>query len=299
MESVSRQVKPLILLLGIILIFFPVLGYSQNSESYISISAEVQGQAVLPPPPPEQLPPGAPAIIPPFPPAKVIFEGRAYPDAFLTLLKNGMVAATFFAESSGLFAKEITGFPGGNYAFGIWAEDTEGRKSITLSFRATILGGVTTTISGIFIPPTIETSLTQVEIGKELNILGQVFPKSLVKIFISSEEIVKRTTADEDGKWTYKLNTSSLKEGRYEVKARAIHEDGEMSPLSQTLSFLVLTRACQGADLNLNGRVDIVDFSILLYFWGQSNPADSCSDTNFDGIVDIVDFSIMMYWWTG
>lgn len=55
---------------------------------------------------------------------------------------------------------------------------------------------------------------------------------------------------------------------------------------------------CQGADLDFDGDVDIADFSILLYFWHQTNPENKCVDINQDGIVGLVDFSIMMYQWT-
>jgi len=246
------------------------------------------------PPPPPPAPPPVETI--------VIFQGRAYPNAFLTLLKDGKVAATFFAEKSGLFEKKITGISGGIYTFGIFAEDTEGRKSVTLSFTVSILAGMITTISGIFISPTIEISPTQVEKGQVVNIFGQVFPKSQVNVFIASGEMVKETLADEKGKWRYKLDTGPLEEREHKARARAQVGEGEVSPFSQTLSFLILRKGaliCKGADLNFDGKVNIIDFSILLYFWGQTSPENPCADINFDGIVNIIDFSIMMYWWTG
>jgi len=50
-------------------------------------------------------------------------------------------------------------------------------------------------------------------------------------------------------------------------------------------------------NLNSDGRIDLIDFSILLFNWGiPKNPA---TDLNQDGKVDLVDFSIMLYWWTG
>ena len=54
--------------------------------------------------------------------------------------------------------------------------------------------------------------------------------------------------------------------------------------------------ACPNADLNKDGRVNLTDFSILLYYWGTDN---ACADQNQNGIVDLVDFSIMMFYWTG
>jgi len=286
-----RGGKFLISIFVITFIFFPVFGFSQTSTVNISVNANVGG-GVPPPPPPGG---GVPVL------TKVVFEGRAYPNAFLTILKNGVVAATFLAENSGLFKKELTGLRGGTYTFGIFAEDTEKRKSVTLSFTVSILEGMTTTISGIFISPTIELLPTQVEKGDKVNIFGQVFPESQVNIFVSSKEVVKETTADEKGNWVYKLDTGPVDEGEHEVRAKALYGDGEQSPFSQTLSFLVLKRGvltCKGADLNFDGKVNIIDFSILLYFWGQKNPANRCADINSDGTVNIVDFSIMMYWWT-
>jgi len=293
MRNAGGHQKLLILLLGVILIFFPGLGYCETSTVNISVSATVGGG---PPPPPPPSPPGAPAV-----PTKVIFKGKAYPDAFLTILKNGVVAATFLAESSGLFEKELTGLRGGTYTFGIFAEDTEKRRSVTLSFTVSILEGMTTTISGIFISPTIEISPTQVERGDKVNIFGQVFPKSQINVFIASEETVKETFADEKGKWRYKLDTGPLEEREHKARSRALFGDGEMSPFSQTLSFLVLRKGaltCKGTDLNFDEKVNIIDFSILLYFWGQTSPENPCADINFDGIVNITDFSITMYWWT-
>jgi hypothetical protein len=276
----------LLLLIGL-LVFFPILGLAQSVEKGVSVTVTIPGLPIVQPPTG-----GAPA------PANVIFEGRAYPKAFLTLLKDDKVAATFFAENSGLFKKELTGVSGGTYSFGIFAEDTEGRKSITLSFTIGILGGTTTTISRIFIPPTISLLPTEVEKGRKINVSGQVFPKSKVDIFISPIEIVKESIADSKGRWLFELNTNTLKEGEYKVRAKAFWEEGEQSPFSQVVSFLVLPSKCQGADLNFDGKVNIVDFSILMYFWHSTSPENICSDINQDGIVNIVDFSIMMYQWT-
>lgn len=291
----------------VVLLFLSVFGYYFGHRSFtvqaqsppqvqISVSAEVPG--ILPPPPP---PPGGGAPLPP--PAKVIFKGKAYPSAFLTISKNGQVAATFKAFSSGLFERELTGLPGGIYNFSVFAEDTEGRKSVTLSFTVSILAGRTTTISGIFISPTISLTPTQVEKGDAVDIFGQSFPESQINIFITSpKEIVKETTTTADGKWALKLDTDPLEEREHSAKAKALYGDGEQSPFSQTLTFLVLPKGalvCQGADLNFDGKINIIDFSILLYFWERTSPINPCADINFDGIVNIVDFSIMMYQWTG
>lgn len=49
------------------------------------------------------------------------------------------------------------------------------------------------------------------------------------------------------------------------------------------------------SDLNADKKVDLVDWSILLYNWGK--PKNPKADINDDGVVDLVDVSIMLYWW--
>lgn len=54
----------------------------------------------------------------------------------------------------------------------------------------------------------------------------------------------------------------------------------------------------RSGDLNNDGKVNLVDFSILLAFWGTSPPfRNPCSDINQDRKVNMVDFSILFAQW--
>lgn len=278
---------------------FPCAVIAADTQINISVQASIQDWGATSTPP---VAPGGGSgwvIIPEASLAKAVFMGRAYPGALITILRNEAVAAVFFAEDSGSFRKEISGIPGGNQYFGIWAQDTEGRNSLAINFDVNMLADATTTISGIFIPPTVFASPVKVERGEDLLISGQSFPESNVKIFLN-EKMAKKEIEAKNGKWSYKLNTANLAEGDYQIKAQSLFGQGEQSPFSQIFSFMVLRKGkiCKGPDLNFNNKVDITDFSILLYFWKQKKPSNACADINFDGIVDIRDFSIMMYWWT-
>ena len=56
--------------------------------------------------------------------------------------------------------------------------------------------------------------------------------------------------------------------------------------------------SCNGADFNRDGKVNSVDFSILLAFWQKLPPfKNPCVDINKDGKVNSVDFSILLYQW--
>ena len=233
---------------------------------------------------------------PPLPYATVIFQGKTSPLALVTILRNGTTTATFSATNSGYFSKTLTGISPGIYTFGIFAEDRAGRETPTLSFTLNLASGTITTISGIFLPPTISRSPSKVGGGQLAYIAGEVFPNSQINLFISPGNITKQTTADSQGRWSYKLSTASFAIGQYSVKAKALSPQGEQSQFSKTLYFTV---QCNGADLNFDGKVNIFDLSILLYFWKQSNPWNVCADINKDKNVNVVDFSIMMYEWTG
>jgi len=72
------------------------------------------------------------------------------------------------------------------------------------------------------------------------------------------------------------------------------------SDLGTTITLGVGTTASKDtgnrSDLNKDGKVNLVDFSILLSFWGSSDPD---ADINQDGTVNLADFSILLFNWTG
>lgn len=285
-------------LIYILFLFFYVFGNIMPARGDISISVTIPGPSPTP--------------VPVFPgggggggnpllsnPAKVIFRGMAYPGAHITILKNSYVAGTVTASATGDFNFALTGLPQGLWSFGFFAEDTEGRKSVTMSFSTNILGGTDTVISGIFISPTISLSGIAAKKGDDMDIYGQAYPASEVNLFVASPvAYVKKTSTDAAGKWKYVLKTDELEAGVHTARAKAIIVSGDQSSFSEEMVFKLID-SCQGADLNFDGKINLVDFSILLYFWKQEKPSNICSDINSDRSVDLTDFSIMMYWWNG
>ena len=280
-----------------------------NSDDYIISFSIMSPGAYQPGPGPPG--PGGPTY-PPYPPdtADVIFEGVAYYKSQVTILKDGQVAVTTFSNEKGGFSTTLTNLPKGVYTFGIKAKDSKGRESIVYSITITLRPQTRNTISGIFIPPTIELSSTTLSLGVPLRIFGEAAPNSTVEIWIYesrlgtvSEKDVKKstTTADSYGSWEIKFDTSNLISNRtYAVKARSYFKVTEASDFSQVLYFGIEkvpeVSLCVRSDLNKDGKVNLVDFSILLYWWGSSNVL---ADINMDGKVNLTDFSIMMYCWTG
>lgn len=245
---------------------------------------------------------------------KVIIQGMAYPGSEVTILKDGQVATTVKADNLANFKTELTNITAGIWTFSLWAEDNKGRRSQTFSFTTTITAGMTTTISNIFLPPTIDLTTDNVKQGETIGILGQSAPNSEITIYVYSagEPIIKKTKADLVGAYFYNLETTPLEIGEHSTKTKSLYESGLVSDFSKTLTFNVLSpttelpppfKKCHKANLNCDfdkkgrNRINFVDVSILLYNWGK--PKDKRTDLNGDGIVNYTDLSILLYYWTG
>jgi ABC-type transporter Mla MlaB component len=73
---------------------------------------------------------------------------------------------------------------------------------------------------------------------------------------------------------------------------------GSLAPVVAPPIPLTGSSSCKGADLNGDGRVNTIDFSILLSFWKRTPPfKNPCVDINHDNKVDARDFSIMLAQW--
>lgn len=147
-------------------------------------------------------------------------------------------------------------------------------------------------------------------IGVPLTIIGSTAPEALVTVRIPKITISQAKHADEDGYFIFTFQ--NVEPGAYEMTISAMKNgaSGETSQLVGvpegvqyvTLSEIKLPLISQKpikpemADLNKDGKVNIVDFSILAYYWGQPNPKKG--DLNGDEIVNLKDFSLMVSRWT-
>ncbi len=240
---------------------------------------------------------------------EVIMAGWAYPSARVVILKDGKIEKDTRADGLSKFSSTFSGLEQGVYTFGVWSEDSEGRRSITDSSTFLVRAGTRTTLS-VFLPPTIELGKDTLGAGETLEVFGQTVTGSELEFWICpsvdegdllDEEIIKRTTTTtSNGKYVFTFDTESLPEDTYEIKVRSSFSSAGTSEFSKILYFGIgkppSISFCKRADLNKDGKVNLVDFSILLHYWGTTDPE---ADINFDGKIDLTDFSIMMYCWTG
>ncbi len=236
-----------------------------------------------------------------------IFKGLAYPGSIISLLKNGSVVAEVPASPNGTFEIRIQNVPSGTYTFGIRAEDTQRLRSSTQVFTVYLTQGITITIDGIFIAPTIATDKFEVRRGDPITLFGSSAPSAKITVVVNSlTELIKRTTATVNGIWLYKLDTLELELGDHEGKARSLTSD-DLSLFSDPVTFIVGTtnkerkvslRGNRKCDINQDGRVNLLDFSILAFWYKRTGFPDKV-DLNIDKRVDLSDVSILAYCWTG
>jgi hypothetical protein len=235
---------------------------------------------------------------------KVIITGKSYPRSEVNILLDSKVLGVVQADTKANFYFESRDVPAGVASFSFWSADKEGIKSTLLTLTVRIISGAVTTITGVYLSPSINTDKKAVEKGEPIKIYGQTVPDTDVKVHVNSDaEIVTKTNSLDTGDWSIIFDTNQVEEDLHTAKALfELQVGGNIikSGFSRSISFYVgkemPSESCPGADLNRDGRVNLTDFSILLYWWGTDN---ACADQDHDGTVNLVDFSIMMYHWTG
>jgi len=240
---------------------------------------------------------GAPALE-----TKVVIKGKAYPGSKVNILKDGKLDDIVKADTKADFKHESSGITPGIYTFGVWGEDKDNKRSITFTLTFQVNPNMITTVSGIFLPPTISTDKILVKKGETINILGQTAPKVEVDVHVLSSEIISTTMSDEIGAWLLPFNTESLEDGAHTTKARSKFNNQEQSGFGSLITFYVGEMTALSGDIrkqsdfNMDERINLTDFSIFLCWWKKSNQQ---FDLNKNGIVDLPDLSILLSYWTG
>ncbi len=239
--------------------------------------------------------------------AQVTVNGKAYPSASVTILKDGVSIGSVTADSDANFLFTASGITPGTATFGFWALDGKGRRSITYTTTFEVIQSAITTVSGVNLPPTLELAPRSLNRGEEIVFRGTTIPGATVVTEINTNPVTKlEAVSDTFGEWELPYNTQPLPNSAYTAKSSFRTVVGNLfseSGYSQALSFFVGVDAQPEAgpsDLNVDGKVNIVDFSIMLFHWGTDGRASSPSaDINGDGRVNLTDFSIMIFNWTG
>ncbi len=271
-------------------------------------SATCQSETAVPPSNPgsptvgsiPNLPGGQPGTIPSANETKVVMRGKAYPNADVRVLVDGKEFGTTRADSKANFIYTTNQVTPGITTFGFSAKDSRGVDSLTTAFVFEVVQSAVTTIANILIPPTISASAVEIPRGDFLTLQGQTVPD--VKVFadvFAGKKTSFSAESDQAGLWVLQVDTGSLSEGMNTAKALFELSIEASSGYGRSVGFFVGAGSPGGtgsADVNDDGKVNLVDFSIFLISWGKT---DARYDFNKDGTVNLGDFSIMLFNWTG
>lgn len=238
---------------------------------------------------------------------KVIISGIASPRATVYALVDGKAAENTRAGNDGRYEITIDAIARGAYTFGIYAVDQAQTKSSTFSTSFTVAGARTSALSNINLAPSLKINPDPVTPGSSATISGYTIPNSTVTIENEKDKssASKQTftaTADASGAWSLSLDTGGFSSGTYKARARAQVTNGAGTNFSTYVLYGVGQSASRAtsADLNRDSKVNLVDFSILLFWWNTNGgTSDPSADINGDGKVSLTDFSILLFNWTG
>lgn len=210
---------------------------------------------------------------------------QAYLGSRVIVLQNGQVVQDLPVSGAG--QAQVTYTTGGSYS--VYGKD----------------------LSGLTSPPVLLTNQTNVTLAPTV---GLAQDKSSVSVFgttqVSATLVLhvlgpsgftfnQTLQAGNAGQYNLQLPTTTFPDGAFQLFLK-----GPSNTQSKILNFTVkngkvdLPPVAFCGDFNRDSRVDLVDFSILIFWYGQNNPPKHI-DCNRDNKVDLVDFSILMYNWTG
>lgn len=235
---------------------------------------------------------------------QISVQGKAYPTVTVTILLDGESVGTVRTNSSGEFLFNTDTDPG-TVSMSFWATDSSGTRSATFNTTFDVTQGAVTNVNGVYIPPTIRVSNPNINPGDVITLEGKTIPNVAVEVSVDDGDLVLETTSNSSGDWSVQFDTSQVSVDTHTAKARFIEGSSTLKTESIYGTSISLFIGVEGqptsnADLNRDGRVNLVDFSILVFWWGtgggNSNPP---ADINQNGRVSLEDFSILLFNWTG
>lgn len=243
----------------------------------------------------------------------VVFTGQAYPQSRVILLKDGQLVSQIKADSRGLFQISAPNISSGSYTFALYVRDIDDSLSLPVVMSINVPIGLVTKIDDILISPTINIKPVSIHPGDNILISGQAAPESEVLININDDLRSVNffgVTTNSQGRYSFVFNTSNLKLGNYFVRSRSI-VNLRSTDFSRWASFEIFQEVLEEAieeveddvcplrgDFNDDCRVNIIDFSIMAYWYNRPNPP-TVIDLNGDGKINLIDFSILAFYWTG
>jgi cysteine-rich repeat protein len=235
---------------------------------------------------------------------QISVRGLSYPSRTINILLDTKSVGKVKASDSGSFEFTTEASPG-TASLSFWATDSKETRSITLNTTFDVTQGAVTNIKGIILPPTIRVENQNVNPGDIITVSGQSIPDAGIELHVDADGLLQTGVTDDKGLWSILLDTGKLQIAEHTIKVRSITGTPPLTTSSNFSTSLQLFVGVDGtvttpSDLNRDGKIDLIDFSILIFWWGtDAGNSDPSADINGNGNVGIEDFSILLFNWTG
>jgi hypothetical protein len=271
------------------------IGFSSGVLSCSSVCTLVTTACVLTPPNTSQS-----QIIKPKPEEVASFNsnlvviGFSSPYARVSLLKDGHLAATVFSDDLGFFKITVSGLNPADYLLKLVSSGDYGGLVFGDSFMVEVHTGLTTMISGVYLPPDFSSSVKD----NTVTIKGLAVPNSL--IVFEGGVFDSEVKTGSEGRFSVSYSLDALSPSyQGEIRVGLKYGGGiAWSPLGNIYTEGVKSNCAKEADVTGDCRVNFVDFIIMLW-WYLYNPASATLDLDNNNELNLTDFSILAYYWTG
>jgi len=239
------------------------------------------------------------------PESRLVIRGYTAPQSFITFTEYGAVSGTAQSAPDGYFSHIFSGLIPGDHQVTFYSIDKNRLATSPISLSVYTPAYQEVTVTNQLLSPALMINKNVFSPGENIIASGSAIPNGNITLFTESPLRSYSTSANELGDWTYTItNTNTYYLGDYHIHALVQTETGLTSLNSPSIGFSLATSTATSSgtacgnisrgDLNCDTKIDLTDFSIMMYYWGTNNAA---ADMNRDQLVDITDFSIMMYYW--
>lgn len=230
-------------------------------------------------------------------PATLNFAGKAFPKGTLFLVEKSeggsVTRESMPINDDGSF--RLWGVPADAGLYALYFKDKDGRQTLSKVYTDGNFFNGALSFTNILVSPTIELTRTLITRGDLVKIVGQATPENQVKILVDHSTWYE-TKATNDGTFSLLIPTNDFTFGSHSLQAKQTLPGSSIeSDFSLTAGFVVSSAKVAGADLNLDGKITITDWSIFLGSWKDQNAENRQRlDLNHDGKVDVNDLSIFL-----
>lgn len=302
MQLLKREIKTNSFYVSLFVLFIimstKLEALTVTESGMVSVSAIVGNEIVT-------VSPGGGSIVLPPNKSGVGFSGYAYPRGRVVLLKNSVFIESVIADETGFFSLSTAEPYNSAHIYTLYADDINQERSLLLNYPLVLSTATFTQISNILFAPTVVTDKIESQASESVIIEGYARPQKTIIVTIKENSLVKKiyeVITNEFGKYSFTISLNSFPDATYIISAKYKNDERISKLATMIVGKKTISRESDLAplvgDCTLDKKINLVDFSILAYWYGRDNPP-VCIDTNKDGTVNLVDFSILAYYWTG